>query len=124
MAVCAFTKIVLNDAFEAQYPFDTDLEARYIYLQDGEEKLLLGAFDVSYFFRSTSMKMREAISEATGVPVDRILLLEQQSHSAPIALDLAGNPARTIAEKSIAALRPAIASARECAEASTKLYEA
>ena len=114
MAVCAFTKIALNDTFKADYPFDSDIEARYVYLQDDDEELLLGAFDVSRLHRWTNRDIREAIAEGTGVPVQRVLLHEHQMHSAPGGNQLVGEPARRIAEKSIAALKPAIASAREC----------
>ena len=79
MGVCAFAKIVLNDTFEARWPFDTDMEARYLYLRDGDGAVLIGAFDVALFFRWTSLEIREALSRATGVPVERILLHEHQS---------------------------------------------
>ena len=114
MAVCAFAKIALNDTFTPLYPFDTDLEARYVYFRDGDDSVLIGEFDIGYFFRSTSLEIRQALSDATGVPVDRILLHEHQAHSAPTATQWVGEPARKVAEKSIAALKPAIESAQEC----------
>ncbi len=55
MAVCGFGKVVVNDTFETEYPFVGDLESRFLYLQDGDKKVLLSAFDFSYRFRRTAL---------------------------------------------------------------------
>ncbi len=66
MDVCAFTKIALSDTFDADYPFDSDIEARNLCPQDDDEELLFGAFDVSCL-RGSGVVAHNADSEVVDV---------------------------------------------------------
>lgn len=113
MAECGFAKTVVNDTFTAEYPFGRDLEGRFLYLRDGERQWLLATFDFSYRFRRTCQRWAEAVSHATGIPANAIWQHDSQSHSAPIALGLDGEPCERLIEASLPAVRQAIARAEE-----------
>lgn len=113
MGVAGFGKVAVNDTFEATYPFGRDLEGRFLYLRDGEEQWLLGAFDFSYRFRRTCRRWREAISEATGIPVSHIWTHDLQNHSAPTAIHLVGEPCEKLIAKCVPAIQETIANAQE-----------
>lgn len=113
MAECGFGTVVVNDVWDAKYPFGTDLEGRFLYVRERDEQWLLAAFDFSYMFRRTSLAWREAISSATGIPVPHIWVHELQNHSAPCALELDGKPCERLVDVSLPVIRKVIASAEE-----------
>jgi hypothetical protein len=113
MAKCGFGKVVTNGVWEASCPFGTDLEGRFLYIEDAGRRWLLAAFDFSYMFRRTSLAWRKGISAATGIPIENIWVHELQNHSAPVALDLDGKPIETLVERSLPVIREMISGAEE-----------
>ncbi|MFA5863920.1 MAG: hypothetical protein WC975_04450 [Phycisphaerae bacterium] len=113
MGKCSFGNVVVNEVFQPKYPFGTDLEGRFLYLEDGPNRWLLAAFDFSYMFRHTSRAWRTRISEATGIPVSNIWVHELQNHSAPGALALDGQPCEKLVEISLPVIRDMIHRAQE-----------
>jgi hypothetical protein len=113
MAKCAFGKVVTNGVWEASCPFGTDLEGRFVYIEDAGHRWLLAAFDFSYMFRRTSLAWRQGISKETGIPVENIWVHELQNHSAPVALDLDGIPFGKLIERSLPVIREMITGAEE-----------
>jgi hypothetical protein len=113
MGKCGFGKVVVNTVFDGTRPFGTDLEGRFVYLEDGVRRWLLAAFDFSYMFRRTSLTFRRAVAGATGIPVKSIWVHELQNHSAPIALDLDGEPCDRLIDISLPVIRRMIDQARE-----------
>ena len=96
MAKCSFGKVVLNGVFAPLYPFGTDLEGRFFYVEEGARRWLLATFDFSGTFRSTALAFRQAVSQATGIPVSHIWYHELQIHAAPISHELAGAPCQRL----------------------------
>ncbi|MFA5863915.1 MAG: hypothetical protein WC975_04425 [Phycisphaerae bacterium] len=113
MAKCGFGKVVINDVWEAKYPFGTDIEGRFLYAQEADRQWLLATFDVSYMFRRTSLAWRKAVSQETGIPVQNIWVHELQNHSAPIALELDGKPCEKLVEASLPVIRRIMKEAQE-----------
>lgn len=113
MAQCAFAKVVVNDVWESKWPYGTDLEGRFVYMRDGAQQWLLAAFDFSYMFRRTSLAWRQAIAAETGIPVANIWVHELQLHSAPIALDMDGEPCNRLIQRTLPVVREMIANAAE-----------
>jgi len=113
MAVCGLAKAAVNGVWAATRPFKTDIEGRFVYVAEGERRWLIAAFDFSYMFRRSSRAWREAIAEATGIPVECIWVHELQNHSAPIALELDGEPVDRLVEACLPAIQKAIAGACE-----------
>lgn len=113
MGKCSFGKVTVNDIFEAKFPFGKDLEGRFIYLKDGSREWLLAVFDFAYTFRRTCNKWRESVSEATGIPVSNIWYHDLQIHSAPIALELDGEPFERLYDKCIPVIKSMMSSAEE-----------
>jgi len=113
MGKCGFGKVVVNPVFTATRPFGTDLEGRFIYVEDGPNRWLLAVFDFSYLFRRTSLAFRRAVAEATGIPIERIWVHELQNHTAPVAVDLDGEPCKKLIELSLPVIRRMIDQARE-----------
>jgi hypothetical protein len=113
MALCGFGKVVTNNTWEARFPFGTDIEGRFLYVRDGERQWLLAAFDFSYTYRRTSLAFRKAISAETGIPVENIWTHESQSHSAPVAPELAGKACERLIEACLPAIRDTVRGAEE-----------
>ncbi len=113
MAKCGFGKAVTNGVWKASCPFGTDIEGRFLYIEDAGRRWLLAAFDFSYMFRRTSLAWRKGISQETGIPVENIWVHEVQNHSAPIALDLDGNPCDKLVERCVPVIREMISRAEE-----------
>ncbi len=111
MGKCSFGKVIVNDVFEAKYPFGKDLEGRFIYLRDGRQQWLLAVFDFSGTFRRTCIKWREAVSEATGIPAANIWYHELQIHAAPISDELDGVPCDRLVEICVPVIRDMMLSA-------------
>ena len=51
MAQCAFGRAITNGAWDARFPFGTDLDGRFLYTRDGERQWLLAISDFSYACR-------------------------------------------------------------------------
>lgn len=112
MAECGSGKLVINDMLPGGHVFHTDLETRFLYLRDGHTQWLLATMDLSYIWRSTSRRWREAVSEATGIPVEAIWVHTPQLHSSSTALEADGFIEELI-ERSIPVVRNTIDSAEE-----------
>jgi hypothetical protein len=113
MGKCSFAKVAVNDVFQAKYPFGTDLEGRFMYIEDVEHQWLLASFDFSGTFRRTCMEWREGISAATGIPVSNIWYHELQIHAAPISFELDGEPCKRLIQKCIPVIKDMISRAED-----------
>lgn len=113
MTYCGIGKVAVNLAWKARYPFGTDLDGRFVYLREGDRQWLLAAFDFSYMFRRSSLAWRQAVAAETGIPMENIWVHETQNHSAPIALDLDGEPSLRLAELCLPEIRRLIGAAEE-----------
>ena len=112
-ARCSFGRIAYNEAIDAQYPFGTDLEGRFLYVRDGEQQWLLAVFDASSFWRRTCWDWRRRISEATGIPALNIWVHDTHDHTAPSKAGLEGEPFRKVASLSIPVIRNMVDAAEE-----------
>ena len=110
---CSFGKVILNDIFEAKYPFGKDLEGRFIYLRDGSQQWLLAVFDFSGTFRRTCLNWREAVAKATGIPAANIWYHELQIHAAPISDELDGAPCDRLVDICVPVIRNMMLTAEE-----------
>ncbi|MFA5865049.1 MAG: hypothetical protein WC975_10240 [Phycisphaerae bacterium] len=113
MARCGLGKINLNDTFDVKVPFGTDLEGRFLLLEDGGRSWLLATFDYSFLFRSSCLEWRKGISEATGIPASNIWVHTSQTHSAPEGHELDDRPCRKLIELSIPIIRKVISESWE-----------
>lgn len=113
MAQCSFGRVATNGVWQAQYPFGTDLDGRFLYLRAGDRQWLLAAFDFSYQFRRTSLRWRQAVAAATGIPLENIWVHELQNHSAPCAPDLDGEPCERLIARCLPAIREMMGRAEE-----------
>ncbi len=113
MSKCSFGRIILNDIFDAKYPFGKDLEGRFIYIENESMRWLLGVFDFSGSFRRTCLAWRNAVSCATGIPAENIWYHELQTHAAPISWELDGEPCRRLIDKTVPVIREMISKAEE-----------
>ncbi len=59
------------------------LHLRALALSDGQGEAILLAWDLIDVFEETCAEVRDAVSSATGVPADRILINASHSHSTP-----------------------------------------
>ena len=74
---------------ERQFPalgVHDDAYAILVLLEDGDEDLLFVSLDVCTITLSKTQRLRELLSESTGVPDDRIVLVSIHSHSCPIGM--------------------------------------
>lgn len=97
-ARCSFGKVVVTDTFEDQRPKVRDLEARLLYVADGEKQWLLVAFDFLNLRRSVCSKLREILARETGVPSRYIWIHATHNHSAPGADQIVGQASDELAE--------------------------
>jgi hypothetical protein len=113
MTRCESDQATANGGWEPAHAFGTDIEGRFLYLGDGRNQWLLAAFDFSYQFRRTTRAFRQAVAQATGIPVDHIWVHDSQSHSAPCAVDLDGEPCRRLIDRCLPVIRQVMVQARE-----------
>jgi hypothetical protein len=67
-----------------------------LYLSDGVESVIFIANDVIYVNKSIVARVRKAVSEATGVFEDRIMIGATHTHSGPVTVDCACCAADTV----------------------------
>ena len=113
MLKVSFTKIPLRGTFTPRWPFHTELYARCLYLESGEEKLLICAFDTLGTFGCDAKKFRVAAAAATGIPEKSIIFHELQVHAAPSA-ELMHTAIDSVIERAIPELQAFIKKAVPC----------
>jgi neutral ceramidase len=64
------------------------LYAAALYLHDGEQSVLLVAVDVLMLAPEVVSRCRDAITAATGIPAENILVSTTHTHSAPVTCDV------------------------------------
>lgn len=67
-----------------------DLKARVLYLDDGRTPLVIAGCDLIGFNVEDSDRIRKAVSDALGIPLERILLGCSHTHTGPATLHLPG----------------------------------
>ncbi len=65
-----------------------DLLSSALYLTDGKNQVLFIANDVIYVSKASTARIRESISEKTGIRASNILVAATHTHSAPVTVDL------------------------------------
>lgn len=65
-----------------------DLLSSALYLTDGKNEVLFISNDVIYVSKSSTARIREGISEKTGIRASNILVAATHTHSAPVTVDL------------------------------------
>lgn len=65
-----------------------DLLSSALYLSDGGNKVLFISNDVIYISKESTARIREGISEKTGIPASNILVAATHTHSGPVTVDL------------------------------------
>ena len=76
--------------FKQEWPYGTDLYGRFIYLESGDEKVLIGAFDFNATFPREADRWRREVSKRTGIPEKSVWYHEIQIHAAPAHEQIAG----------------------------------
>ncbi len=66
-----------------------DLLSSALYLTDGKKHILFISNDVIYINKESTARIRNGISEKTGIPASGILIAATHTHSAPVTVDLA-----------------------------------
>ncbi len=87
---CSFAKISTKGTFNPVWPYGTDLFVRFLYLESGEERALVAAFDFGGTFPREADRFREELSAKTGIPAKSIWYHELQIHAAPFCEELSG----------------------------------
>jgi len=78
-----FGTAVLNGCWREKYDYHDDITARALYLEKGENRVLVVVTDLSYFARSSAWQVRQYLSKKSGVPVENVVLYTTQNHCAP-----------------------------------------
>lgn len=110
---CSFAKVPLRGTFKEVWPYGTELYGRFIYLEKGDEKALICAFDFLGTFPFEARRWRKAVSEATGLPEKSIWYHELQVHAAPEAEALEGEYMDNVIERTLPPIKDMIARAEE-----------
>ncbi len=58
-----------------------------LYLSDGDEQVIFIANDLIYVSKDSVSRIREAVSDKTGVPADHIMVGATHTHSGPVTVD-------------------------------------
>ena len=88
MSKCSFSKFSLKGTFKEVWPWATDLYCRMMYVENGEEKFLICAFDTLGTWASDTRRFIKAISSSCDIPEKSIIFHELQIHAAPYSLDM------------------------------------
>ena len=65
-----------------------ELLSSALYLTDGKNQVLFIANDIIYVSKASTARIRESISEKTGIRASNILVAATHTHSAPVTVDL------------------------------------
>lgn len=65
-----------------------DLLSSALYLTDGKNKVLFISNDIIYVSKESTVRIRERISEKTGILASNIMVAATHTHSAPVTVDL------------------------------------
>jgi hypothetical protein len=71
-----------------------DLYLRILLLSDGTRTLLLASYDLIGMDLSLSDRIRQAVSDETGLPAGNIMLSCTHTHNAPVTVNLGGDESR------------------------------
>lgn len=120
MAKCAFGKILLRGAFDAQWDFGTELYARMLYVENAHTQVLLVALDTLCTAPADAVRFRELVSEKTGIPAENIWFHELQVHAAPDCNMMTGAVpaiAQRVSQEAISMMQRAVPFTCQVAEA-------
>ena len=111
---CSFAKMSTKGTFKQEWPYGTDLYGRFLYLESGEERVLIGAFDFNATFPREADRWRKEIAKQTGIPEKSVWYHEIQIHAAPAYEQIAGEAMDALIAKSVETVKDMIARAEEC----------
>lgn len=110
---CSFAKMSTKGVFKPVWPYGTDLYGRFLYLEDGDNKALIAAFDFLGTYKPQALRWKRELSEATGIPEKAIWYHELQVHAAPESDALAGEYMDNLIARSIETVREMMPRAEE-----------
>lgn len=110
---CSFAKMSTKGVFKPVWPYGTDLYGRFLYLEDGDNKALIAAFDFLGTYKPEALRWKRELSEATGIPEKAIWYHELQVHAAPESDALAGEYMDNLIARSIETVREMMPRAEE-----------
>lgn len=111
---CSFAKMSTKGTFKQKWPYGTDLYGRFMYLESGDERVLIAAFDFNATFPREADRWRREVAARTGIPERSVWYHEIQIHAAPFCEQLAGEAMDALIERSVETVNKLIASAEEC----------
>lgn len=111
---CSFAKMSTKGTFTPQWPYGTDLYGRFLYLESGEERVLIAAFDFNGSAPREAARWKREIARRTGIPEKSIWYHEIQAHAAPFQEQIAGKAMDALIDISAETVRDLIQCAEEC----------
>lgn len=100
--------------FVPEWPYGTDLYGRFLYLESGNERALIAAFDFNASFPREADRWRREVASRTGIPAKSVWYHEIQIHAAPYNEQLSGAAMDALIEKSVQTINDMISRAEEC----------
>ena len=111
---CSFAKMSTKGTFKEEWPYGTDLYGRFLYIEQGDERVLIAGFDFNATFPREADRWRREVAARTGIPERSVWYHELQIHAAPCQDQLAGDVMDRLIAKSVETINEMIASAEEC----------
>lgn len=111
---CAFGKISLRGTFREVWEYGTDLYGRFVYLQKGDERALICAFDLGGTFHTEARRFIKEVSVRTGIPQKSIWYHELQIHASSGGENMCGGPMDELISRSADEVKAMISRAEEC----------
>ena len=111
---CSFAKMSTKDTFKAEWPYGTDLYGRFLYLEQGNERVIIAGFDFNATYPREADRWRREVAKRTGLPEKSVWYHELQIHAAPYQDMIAGEAMDRLIDKSVGTVLDLISRAEEC----------
>lgn len=111
---CSFAKMTTRGTYKEYWPFGTELYGRFIYLESGNEKVLIAGFDFNGTYPKDAERWRREVAKRTGIPAKSVWYHELQIHAAPFNEELSGAVMDALIDRSVATVKDMISRAEEC----------
>ena len=111
---CSFAKMSTKGTFKPEWPYGTDIYGRFLYLEQGNEKVLIAGFDFNATYPREADRWRRELAARVGLPEKSVWYHELQIHAAPAHDMIAGVAMDKLIDKSVETVKDMISRAEEC----------
>jgi len=109
-----FGRASLKGCFAEEAEYHDDLEARVVYLEQGDRRVVLIAFDLVQPSRFMSREVREGVARKVGLSPEVIITHATHTHTSPFDPAFRKLGLEPLVERAAAGVREAMGRSREC----------